>query len=84
MLRPTGGSSISFPTCTCTRLARAPALIHGHTHRPADQALDAGHTRHVLTDWDVEANPPRAGVLRLQAQPDGAVSLDRITPDQAG
>lgn len=66
------------------RTARAPALIHGHTHRPADQALDAGHTRHVLTYWDVEANPPRAGVLRLQAQPDGAVSLDRITPDQAG
>lgn len=47
------------------RAARAGALIHGHTHLPADHALAPGLARHVLTDWDLEATPPRAGVLRL-------------------
>lgn len=47
--------------------ARADALIHGHTHLPADHALPGGATRHVLTDWDLTATPPRAGVLRLDA-----------------
>jgi len=47
--------------------ARAGALIHGHTHRPADHVLAPGLTRHVLTDWDLQANPPRAGLLRLTA-----------------
>jgi len=43
------------------------ALIHGHTHRPADHRLNAHHTRHVLTDWDMHATPPRAEILRLSA-----------------
>ena len=47
------------------RAARADALIHGHTHLPADHMLAPGLARHVLTDWDLEAAPPRAGVLRL-------------------
>ncbi len=47
--------------------ARADALVHGHTHRPADHALPGGAMRHVLTDWDLAAAPPRAGVLRLDA-----------------
>lgn len=51
--------------------AQAHALIHGHTHLPADHSLrPAGErplTRHVLTDWDLAAVPPRAGALRLTA-----------------
>ena len=49
------------------RAARADALVHGHTHLPADHQLPEGGTRHVLTDWDLHAQPPRAGVLRLHA-----------------
>jgi UDP-2,3-diacylglucosamine hydrolase len=45
--------------------ADAQVMIHGHTHRPADHALDAGHTRTVLSDWDSRARPPRQQVLRL-------------------
>ncbi|MBS0598033.1 MAG: UDP-2,3-diacylglucosamine diphosphatase, partial [Proteobacteria bacterium] len=44
------------------------ALIHGHTHLPADHVLAPGLSRHVLTDWDLQATPPRAGVLRLTDQ----------------
>lgn len=29
-------------------------LVHGHTHRPSCDALDAQHTRWVLSDWDAE------------------------------
>lgn len=45
--------------------ARATTLIHGHTHRPADHALAPGLRRIVLSDWDLDAMPPRAQVLRL-------------------
>ena len=48
--------------------ARADTLIHGHTHRPAEHALDAGHRRVVLSDWDTDAQPPRAEVLRIDRQ----------------
>lgn len=40
-------------------------LVHGHTHRPGSQALAAGDTRHVLSDWDCDGGPARAQVLRL-------------------
>ncbi|MDP2418888.1 MAG: UDP-2,3-diacylglucosamine diphosphatase [Hydrogenophaga sp.] len=43
-------------------------LIHGHTHRPARHDLGAGLQRVVLSDWDLNAQPPRAEVLRLDAQ----------------
>jgi UDP-2,3-diacylglucosamine hydrolase len=43
------------------------AMIHGHTHRPAVHELAAGLSRHVLSDWDFEAEPPRGDVLRLRA-----------------
>lgn len=48
-------------------LARAGAtvMIHGHTHRPAEHALGDGLRRIVLSDWDLEATPPRAQALRL-------------------
>ncbi len=55
-------------------------MIHGHTHRPASQALD-GWTRHVLSDWDLDAADPsrrRAEVLRWTSS-----GLERIAPDQA-
>lgn len=45
--------------------ADAGVLIHGHTHRPGEHALDAAHRRIVLSDWDAEARPPRLEALRL-------------------
>jgi UDP-2,3-diacylglucosamine hydrolase len=45
--------------------ADAPAMIHGHTHRPREHDLGGGRERIVLTDWDLRATPPRQEVLRL-------------------
>lgn len=45
--------------------ARAQLLIHGHTHQPAQHTLGDGLSRQVLSDWDGDAQPPRAQVLRL-------------------
>lgn len=42
-------------------------MVHGHTHHPAEHALDSLHMRWVLSDWDLHATPPRAEVLRLSA-----------------
>jgi UDP-2,3-diacylglucosamine hydrolase len=39
-------------------------LVHGHTHRPGTETLSPGHTRHVLSDWDLDRGS-RAEVLRL-------------------
>ena len=50
------------------RHADAATLLHGHTHRPGEPALGEGLRRVVLSDWDAEAVPPRAQVLRLSAQ----------------
>jgi UDP-2,3-diacylglucosamine hydrolase len=47
--------------------AGASTLIHGHTHRPADHDLGQGLARVVLSDWDLQATPPRAEALRLSA-----------------
>ena len=47
--------------------AEAATMVHGHTHRPGEQQLDAQHRRVVLTDWDLAARPPRGEVLRLDA-----------------
>jgi UDP-2,3-diacylglucosamine hydrolase len=46
--------------------AGATALIHGHTHRPADHDLGDGLRRIVLSDWDLAAPVPRAEVLRWE------------------
>jgi UDP-2,3-diacylglucosamine hydrolase len=54
--------------------ARAPTLIHGHTHKPARHDLGEGLSRVVLSDWDADARPPRADVLRLSAG-----GLQRVT-----
>jgi UDP-2,3-diacylglucosamine hydrolase len=53
-------------------------LVHGHTHRPATEAMDAQHTRHVLSDWDLDHPPHRAEVLRLDAS-----GLHRLTLAEA-
>ncbi|MES2937872.1 MAG: UDP-2,3-diacylglucosamine diphosphatase [Pseudomonadota bacterium] len=49
------------------RAARAPFMLHGHTHRPAGHDLGDGLRRVVLSDWDATAHPPRLEVLRLTA-----------------
>lgn len=49
----------------CLAAARATVLVHGHTHRPAEHDLGDGLRRVVLTDWDLQARPPRAEALRL-------------------
>ena len=53
-------------------------LIHGHTHRPGQVHLGNGHTRWVLSDWVVNATPPRADVLRLTANGVSATHLTRL------
>lgn len=60
------------------QLAGATQLIHGHTHRPGTYPLNAhgqALVRHVLSDWDARATPPRGDVLRLSAQ-----GLHRVSP----
>ena len=47
------------------RAADAPVLVHGHTQKPGEHALDATHRRIVLSDWDAGARPPRLEALRL-------------------
>ena len=54
--------------------ANARTLIHGHTHRPAVHDLGDGMQRIVLSDWDVDAHPPRAQLLCLSAS--GAKRVD--------
>jgi UDP-2,3-diacylglucosamine hydrolase len=49
------------------REAGATTLIHGHTHRPAEHDLGGGLRRIVLSDWDLDATPPRGDVIRLSA-----------------
>ena len=50
------------------RLADAPVMVHGHTHRPASSAVAPGCMRHVLSDWDCDTAAPgqaRGQVLAL-------------------
>lgn len=51
-------------------------LIHGHTHRPSTETLAPGYVRHVLSDWDLDAAPQRAQVLRLTR--DGFSRIDPL------
>lgn len=48
--------------------AQAGALVHGHTHRPAQHRLPSGRSRYVMGDWDLDAASPRAQGLRLTRQ----------------
>ena len=66
---------------------QAKHLVHGHTHRPAKHGLGLGRERLVLSDWDMDAQPPRAEVLRLRlAVTSGATdrfTIERIPPSMA-
>jgi UDP-2,3-diacylglucosamine hydrolase len=56
--------------------AGAPTLVHGHTHRPAREALAPDQVREVLSDWDLDGGgPPRAEVVRLRR-----AGLSRVAP----
>jgi UDP-2,3-diacylglucosamine hydrolase len=52
-------------------------LLHGHTHKPAQHTLDAQHLRTVLSDWDMNAQPARAEVLRMTLT-DSQTKLERL------
>lgn len=54
-----------LPALAAMQAASAQTLIHGHTHRPSHDELDASHARWVLSDWDAAAG--RGDVLRVQA-----------------
>jgi UDP-2,3-diacylglucosamine hydrolase len=58
----------------------ASLMLHGHTHRPGQHALAHGHSRLVLSDWSLGANPARADVLRLGAPELGMPSVTRLQP----
>jgi UDP-2,3-diacylglucosamine hydrolase len=58
--------------------AGANLLIHGHTHRPARHELAPGYSREVLSDWDAQAEPVRAQILRLSWAEGQPAQLQRI------
>lgn len=58
--------------------AGAHTLIHGHTHRPARHELGVDLAREVLSDWDAQAQPPRAQVLRMSLTEGRGTPLQRI------
>lgn len=58
--------------------AQCGTLVHGHTHRPGQEAWGDGHGRVVLSDWDLDGPQARAEVLRLDAQ-----GLSRRAPRRA-
>ncbi len=64
--------------------AGADVLIHGHTHQPADHRLTDTLRRTVLSDWDLQATPARAEVLRVWLSPSGdPMHCRRLAPAQA-
>jgi UDP-2,3-diacylglucosamine hydrolase len=65
----------STATTLWLEAARAAAMIHGHTHRPAEHTLPGGLSRTVLSDWDAAAAPPRLQALRLTSAGMQRVSL---------
>ena len=70
--------------CAWLEANQSTVLLHGHTHRPADHALAPDLSRSVLSDWELDAKPPRAEVLRLHSG-SAAVNprLQRLPPAQA-
>ena len=75
---PVGATDVDpAETLRMMRNAGAGVVVHGHTHRPQSAPLAPGAMRHVLSDWDLDADPaqPRAEVLRLTR--DG---FERIAP----
>ena len=78
------GQYVDIDVATAVRWmheAGTPSMIHGHTHMPGSETLAPGFQRHVLTDWDFddEANAPRGGVLRWQADGIQRLSLAQVS-----
>ena len=71
--------------CAWLQATASTVLLHGHTHRPADHALAPGLSRSVLSDWELDATPPRAEVRRLHLPGNGAAhcQVQRLSPAQA-
>lgn len=84
--RPSDYADLDTPIVKAQlRLAHAKTLVHGHTHRPGEHALDDAQRRIVLSDWDLEAPVPRQEVLRLRIdraarEPENALSFERKRP----
>lgn len=57
---------------------QAPHMLHGHTHKPGQHKLAEGMERTVLSDWDMQARPVRAEVLRMTRHAGGGATLARI------
>jgi UDP-2,3-diacylglucosamine hydrolase len=82
-----GGTYADVDTAAALALlhaAKAPHLLHGHTHKPGQHLLAPGMLRTVLSDWDATATPPRAEVLRLTVQTLGEPTLRRIPAASVG
>jgi UDP-2,3-diacylglucosamine hydrolase len=62
------------------REANARHMIHGHTHRPGHHDLGKNLERTVLSDWDLQAQTPRAEVLRITASASAPERVRRISP----
>jgi UDP-2,3-diacylglucosamine hydrolase len=80
--RQSGGAWHDLDTPACLEILQsmqADTMIHGHTHHPDQHVLSPGKTRWVLSDWDFEAQPPRADLLRL-SRPAGAPGLSGEEP----
>lgn len=76
---PMEWADVDFPAAGAwLASASSDTMIHGHTHRPASGAMQPGHTRHVLSDWDLDHPPHRTEVLRLDAR-----GLRRLTLAEA-
>ncbi len=59
---------------------KAQHIVHGHTHEGLDHLINTTQgsgVRHVLSDWDADALPPRAQVLRMTIAPDTLATLQR-------
>lgn len=73
---PADWADVDFPAARALlHSAASYTLLHGHTHRPATEALGEGSVRHVLSDWDLDHPPLRAEVLRLTASGVARLSL---------
>jgi UDP-2,3-diacylglucosamine hydrolase len=65
---PVEWADVDFPAARqWLREAASTTMVHGHTHRPATEAIGEGCMRHVLSDWDLDHPPHRAEVMRLDA-----------------
>lgn len=63
-------------TLALLRNARAPTLVHGHTHAPRSHVLSPDATRLVLSDWELDGSSvPRAEVMRWTT-----AGFERIAP----